>query len=140
MAANDITREQMNRIVRRLTNLPSDEKQAPQRVGAILREELGEQQALAYADKAVQNGMIRVRDYEALRANILFNVPKNERPNSNIEAAARQLVYGQKQIQKDMTAIRQMVDKSLERAATSLNKDIERIRRAWGISGKGNVL
>ena len=137
---NDISREQMNRIIRRLTDIPSEERLAPQRVGTILREELGEKKALEYADKAVGNGMVRVRDYEALRAAILFNVPKNERPGNAVEQQARQLVYGQQKLQKDLGAIRQMGDKSLERAASTLNKDIDRIRRSWGMTGKGKVI
>ncbi|MCJ7663298.1 MAG: hypothetical protein MUO24_03555 [Desulfobacterales bacterium] len=130
---NDITQEQMNRIVRRLRDIPLADRMVPQRVGMVLRDELGEQKALEYADKAIANGLVKARDYEALRAGILLTVPEKERPINVLGPAARELVHQQHKLQQDIGRIRAMGDKSLEKAANNLNKDVEKLRRSWGL-------
>lgn len=130
---DNITQDQMNRIVRRLSGMSHADRMAPQRVGMVLRDELGEQKALQYVDKAIANGLVKARDYEALRAGILFTVPEKERPINVLGPAARELVHQQHKLQQDLGRIRAMGDKTLEKTAGKLNQDVEKLRRSWGL-------
>lgn len=49
---NDITYEQMNRVARRLSRMPTRERGVPKRVADVLADEIGPQKALQYIDKA----------------------------------------------------------------------------------------
>jgi hypothetical protein len=130
---NDITMDEMNRIVRRLNRMSRSDRDAPVRVGQVIADELGEQKALKYIENALANGLIKRDDYEKMRAAILLRMPRTEIPAPWAGAGAQQLLEGQKKIQQDLGRIRQLGLSSLEKASSNLNKDIERIKRAWGL-------
>ena len=77
---NDITYEQMNRIVRRLSRMPVRERGIPMRVADVLADELGPQKALQYLDKALAAGQMKAREYDEMRAALLLPMPRKEIP------------------------------------------------------------
>lgn len=130
---DDVTRDQMNTIVRRLSRMSRSDINSPVRVGQVLSDELGEAKALSYIDKALANGMIKFADYEKIRAAILLRMKRTEIPQARAVLGMRELTEGQKRIQEDLGKIRDLGMKTLEKPFSDLNKDIERIRRAWGV-------
>lgn len=130
---NDVSYEEMNRIVRRLSRMTGTDRHAPQRVGAVLADELGEAKALQYVEKALANGLIKSSDYEPLRAAIILSLKRTEIPAPWAGAGARELIAGQRALQQDLGKIRQVGNRTLEKSADALNRDIEKLRRAWGL-------
>lgn len=130
---DDITMDQMNRIVRALSRMSRDDRDAPIRVGQVIADELGEEKALSYIEKALANGLIKRDDYEKMRSAIILRMPRTQIPAPWAGAGAQALVEGQKKIQQDLGRIRQLGLTSLEKASSTLNKDIEKIKRAWGV-------
>lgn len=130
---DDITYEQMSRIAHRLNRMSREDRNAPIRVGQVIADELGEQKALQYIEKALANGSIKRKDYEAMRAAILLRMPRSEIPAPWAGAAAQELLAGQKVLQKDLAKLRSLGLSSLEKAGSQLNKDVERLRRSWGL-------
>jgi hypothetical protein len=130
---DDITYEQMNRIVRRLNRMPESDRNSPVRVGQVIADELGEAKALQYVEKALANGMIKQKEYEALRAAIILRMPREKVPEPWAGAAASQLVAGQRKLQQDLGRLSELGLSSMEKPIRALNKDIERMKRAWGV-------
>lgn len=130
---NDITYEQMNRIVRRLQRMSQSDRNAPQRVAEVLYEELGADKSLQYVEKAFANGMIKATEYYKLRAVLIFTKPREVTVPPAAGIASQQLLAGQKRLQQDLGKIRDLGLKSLAKPMEALNKDVERLRRAWGI-------
>jgi hypothetical protein len=130
---DDITYEQMSRIAHRLNRMSREDRNVPVRVGEVIADELGDQKALQYIEKALANGSIKRRDYEAMRAAIILRMPRTEIPAPWAGSAAQQLLEGQKLLQKDLGKLRQLGLSSLEKAGSKLNQDVERIRRSWGL-------
>jgi hypothetical protein len=130
---DDITYEQMNRIVRRLSRMPESDRHSPVRVGQVIADELGEEKALQYVEKALANGMIKRSEYEPLRAAIILRMPREKIPRPWAAAGASELLAGQRKLQQDLAKVRELGVKSLQKPMETLNKDIERMRRAWGL-------
>jgi len=130
---NDITYEQMSRIVRRLQRMSREDRNAPQRVAEVLYEELGADKSLQYVEKAFANGMITATEYSKLRAILIFPKPRAVTVPPAAGIASQQLLAGQKRLQQDLGKIRDLGLKSLEKPMENLNKDIQRLRRAWGL-------
>jgi hypothetical protein len=130
---DDISYEQMSRIAHRLSRIGQSDRNSPVRVGQVLADELGEEKALSYVDKAVENGMIKFADYEKIRAAILLRMKRTSIPQARAALGINELRQGQKRLQQDLNKVRQLGIKSLEKPMTDLNKDIQRIRRSWGV-------
>ncbi len=130
---DDITMDQMNRIVHRLSRMSQADRNVPVRVGQVIADELGEKKALQYVEKALANGLIKRSQYEPLRAAIILRMPREQIPAPWAGAATSQLIEGQKKIQQDLAKLRNLGIDTLTGPAKALNKDIERMRRAWGM-------
>jgi hypothetical protein len=130
---DDISYEQMSRIAHKLSRIGMSDRNSPIRVGQVLADELGEAKALSYVDKALANGMIKFADYEKIRAAILLRMKREEIPQAQAVLGMRELTEGQKKLQQDLNRVRQLGLTALEKPMSDLNKDIQRIRRAWGV-------
>lgn len=130
---DDITYEQMSRIVRRLNRMSRQDRGAPKRVAEVLYEELGADKSLQYVEKAFANGMIKANEYYQLRTFLVFPKPREVTVPPAAAVASRQLLEGQKRLQQDLGKIRDLGLKSLEKPMEALNKDITRLRKSWGI-------
>jgi len=129
---NDITYEQMNRIVRALQRMSRGERDAPKLVAAVLTEELGPQKALGYLDKSLAAGLIKKRDYEAMRAALILPLPREEIPRPAVAKAAAELVETQTRMRGEVRRLRRTGSQALERPFRALDEDVKRLRRAWG--------
>jgi hypothetical protein len=130
---DDISMDQMNRIVNRLSQMSRPDRDAPVRVALVIADEIGEEKALRYIEQALANGLITKADYEQMRATIVLRMPRTEVPAPWAAAGIKDLLEGQKGIQSDLARLRKTGEKSLVKALEKLNEDIERIKRAWGI-------
>ena len=130
---DDITYEQMSRIVHRLNRMSREDRGAPKRVAEVLYDELGVNKALQYVEKSFANGMIKRRDYDQIRTFLVFPKPRAVTVQPLAGMGSRQLLEGQKRLQQDLGKIRELGLKSLEKPIENLNKDIEKLRRAWGM-------
>jgi len=106
---------------------------APKRVAEVLYEEIGAEKSIQYVEKAFANGMIKANEYYALRTFLTFPMPRKEIPVPWAGRGSQELLAGQKRLQQDLGKIRDLGLKSLEKPMEALNKDVERLRRAWGI-------
>jgi len=130
---DDISYEQMSRIVHRLNRMSKQDRGAPKRVAEVLYAELGVNKALEYVEKSFANGLIKRSDYDQLRTFLVFPKPRAVTVQPLAGMGSRQLLEGQKRLQQDLGKIRELGLKSLEKPIENLNKDIERLRRAWGV-------
>lgn len=130
---DDITYEQMSRIVHRLNRMPRRERGVPKRVAEVLYEELGPEKSIQYVEKAFANGMIQANEYYALRGFLTFPMKRTEIPVPWAGRGSQELLAGQKKLQQDLGKIRDLGVKSLEKPMEALNKDVERLRKAWGL-------
>ncbi len=129
----DIPSEIMNRIVGRLNRMSREDRNAPDRVALVLYEELGPEKTIQYVEKAFANGLIRADVYYKLRALVTFPMKRAEIPPPWAGLGSQQLIKGQKVMQQDLGKLRQLGKTALEKPITDLNKDVKRIRRAWGL-------
>lgn len=130
---NDISYETMGRIVRRLQRMSIGERGSEKRVAEALSEELGREKALEYVEKALAGGMITARQYEPLRAHLIFGLPREEIPIPWAGRGRKELLETQKRLQRDFTALGQGSREAFEAPMKALNKDVQRLRRAWGL-------
>ncbi len=130
---NDITLDQMNRIVRRLNRMSQSDRDAPKRVAEVLYDELGADKALQYIERAFANGTIPATKYYALRGFIVFPKPREVTVRPAAGIGSQQLIAGQKRIQQDLAKVRELGIEAVETPMRNLNKDIARLRRSWGI-------
>ena len=118
---NDITYGQMGSIVRRVHRLSTGERGSAKVVADVLTEEIGAEKALSYVEKAHAAGLITGRQYEELRA-LLFLPQPRER-----------VMLGTQRLQRELSALEKGARALLEKPVQDLNRDAERLRRAWGI-------
>lgn len=130
---NDITYEQMNRIVRALSGMRRSDRDAPKRVADVLTTELGAQKALQYLDKALAGGLITRRDFEAMRAALVLPLPREEIPRPTVARAAAELLETQTRIREDMRRLAGTGRKVVEKPFQDLDADVKRLRKAWGL-------
>ncbi len=130
---DDITSDQMNRVIRRLRDMAQSDRNSPVRVGQVIADELGEEKALEYVEKALANGLIKRKDYDPMRAAIILRMPREKIPTPWAGAGSQQLLAGQKKLQEDLGKIRELGLSSLQKPVEKLNKDIQKIKKAWGL-------
>lgn len=130
---NDISYEQMSRIAHRLAGMPARDRAAPKRVADVLINELGPEKALSYVEKAYANGNIKQKDYFEMRTYIILPMPRSEIPPTLAGINTKQLLYGQKKIQQEFGALTDAGKELLRKPFDDLNKDVTRIKRAWGV-------
>jgi len=130
---NNITMDQMNRIVRRLHRMTQADRGVPRRVADVLADELGPQKALQYIDKALAAGQIKAREYDEMRTALLLPLPRAEIPAPAIRRMAAELVGGQEKMQTDFRRLSSVGQEALKKPVEALNKDIKRLRKAWGL-------
>ena len=130
---NDITYDQMNRIVRRLSRMPERERGIPRRVADVLSDELGAQKALVYIDKALAAGQIKVREYDEMRAALLLPLPRREIPAPVIRKMAAEVVQGQERLREDFRKLTGMGQDAFRKPFKKVDEDVQRIKKAWGL-------
>jgi len=130
---NDITYDQMNRIVRRLSRMPERERGIPRRVADVLSDELGSQKALVYIDKALAAGQIKVKEYDEMRAALLLPLPRREIPAPVIRKMAAEVVQGQERLREDFRKLTGMGQDAFRKPFEKVDEDVKRIKRAWGL-------
>lgn len=130
---NDITYEQMSRIVRRLGRMPRTERGIPKRVADVLADELGPQKALQYIDKALAAGQIKAREYDEMRAALLLPLPRTEIPAPAIRKMAAELVQGQEKLREDFRKLTGMGQEAFRKPFEKVDEDVKRLKKAWGI-------
>lgn len=130
---NDISYEQMSRIAHRLAGMPARDRAAPRRVADVLINELGPEKALSYVEKAFQAGNITQKAYFEMRTYLILPMPRQEIPQPLGGIASMQLLSGQKRLQQDFGQLNNMGKELLRKPFDDVNKDIQRIRRAWGV-------
>lgn len=128
---NDITYEQMNRIIRRLKTMTTGTRTGV-KVGRVIVEELGVQKANEYIEKALAQGLLSNKEYEEMKATVLFQVPREQLPSSWAGRGRQELLAGQKKIQKDVAQLTEQGRKAIEAPLRAFNKDVERLKKAWG--------
>jgi len=129
---DDITYVEMNRIIRRIQQMPQRERDAPKRVADVLAEEIGEKKALTYVDKALAAGMISARDYEQMRAALIFPLPRAEIPPPTVAREAGELLETQRRIRQDFRRLSGVGQEAFRKPFEALDKDVKRLRKAWG--------
>lgn len=130
---NDITYEQMSRIVRRLSRMPKTERGIPKRVADVLADEIGPQKALVYIDKALAAGQIKAREYDEMRAALLLPMPRKEIPAPTIRKMAAELVQGQERLREDFRKLTGMGQETFRKPFEKVDEDVKRIKKAWGL-------
>jgi hypothetical protein len=130
---NDISYEQMNRIVKSLQKMSRADRDAPKRVADVLTKELGPQKALEYLDKALAAGLIKARDFDRMRAAILLPLPREEIPRPVVARAVAELLETQTKLREEMGKLARTGRRGLEKPFQDLDVDIKRIRKAWGL-------
>ena len=130
---NDISYVEMNRIISRIKQMPERERDAPKRVADVLAEEIGAKKALIYVDKALAAGMITARDYEQMRAALIFPLPRAEIPAPTIAREAAALLETQIRIREDFRRLSLAGREGFRKPFEALDKDVKRLRKAWGL-------
>ena len=130
---NDITMDQMNRIVRRLSRMPTTQRGIPQRVADVLADELGTQKSLMYIDKALAAGQLSVREYDEMRSALLLPLPRTEIPFPTVRRMAAELLQGQQRLKEDFSKLGGASQQAFRKPVDVLNEDVKRMRKAWGL-------
>jgi len=130
---NDITHEQMSRIVRRLGRMPRTERGIPKRVADVLADELGPQKAIQYIDKALAAGQIKAREYDEMRAALLLPMPRAEIPAPTVRRMAVDLVYGQQRLKEDFNKLTEQGQAAFRKPFEAVDKDVKRMKKALGL-------
>jgi len=130
---NDITHEQMSRIVSRLGRMPVRERGVPKRVADVLADELGPQKALQYLDKALEAGQIKIGDYDEMRSALILPMPRADIPYPTVRRMAADLVRGQQGLKSTFNQLSVTGQKALRKPVEDLNADVKRLRKAWRV-------
>lgn len=130
---NDITADQMNRIIRRLSRMTTSERGIPKRVAEVIADELGTQKAIQYFDKALAAGQITVREYDEMRATLLLLVPRTEVPTPAVRRMAAELVEGQRKVREDFNRLTGASREAFRKPFEAVDKDVKRLRKSWGL-------
>lgn len=130
---DDITADQMNRIVRRLSRMPKTERDYPKRVADVITEELGPELAIDYIDKALAAGQITVREYDEMRATILLTAPRRTVPPPLVRQMSAEILESQRKLREDFRRLTGQGQEAFRKPFTALDKDVKRIRKAWGL-------
>lgn len=130
---DDITRDEMNRIVRTLSRMPTRERGVPKRVADVLAAEIGPQRALVYMDKAFAAGSIKSREYNEMRAALILPLPRKEIPPPVVAQMSRELLETQQRLREEFRRLTGAGRQGLEKPFRDLDEDVKRIRKSWGL-------
>ncbi len=130
---NDITMDQMNRIVRRLNRMPRTERGIPKRVADVLADELGPQKAIQYLDKALAAGQIKMREYDEMRAALIFPIPRAEIPYPTVRRMAAELLQGQQRLKEDFNKLTGQGQAAFRKPFEAVDQDVKRLKKAMGL-------
>lgn len=130
---NDITYEQMNRIIRRLSGMPARERGIPKRVADVLADEIGPHKALVYIDKALAAGQIKVREYDEMRAALLLPLPRREIPAPVVRRMVGEVVESQQRLREDFRKLTGMGQDAFRKPFKAVDEDVKRMRKALGL-------
>jgi len=130
---NDITHEQMSRIVRRLGRMPQTERGIPKRVADLLADELGPQKALVYIDKALAAGTIKAREYDEMRAALLLPMARMEIPAPAVRKMAAELMQGHERVREDFRKLTGAGQEAFKKPFKAVDEDVKRLKKAWGL-------
>ena len=130
---NDITYEQMSRIVRRLGRMSKIDRGVPKRVADVLADELGSHKALQYLDKALAAGQVKAREYDEMRAALLLPMPRQEIPAPTIRRMAADLVGGQEKLRGDFRKLTGAGQQAFRKPFEAVDQDVKRMRKAIGL-------
>jgi len=130
---NNITYEQMNRIIRRLRGMPTRERDIPKRVADVLADEIGPQKALQYIDKALAAGQIKAREYDEVRAALILPMPRKEIPYPAVRRMATELVEGQGRLRNDFRRLTGAGQEAFQKPFKAVDEDVKKIKKAWGL-------
>ena len=130
---NDITMDQMNRIVRRLSRMARSERGVPKRVADVLADEIGTQKALVYIDKALAAGQLKAREYDEMRAALLLPMPRKEVPDPAIRRMVNELMQGQDRVRENFRRLTGSGQQAFQKPFKAVDEDVKRIRKAWGL-------
>ena len=130
---NDITYEQMSRIVRRLSRMPTRERGIPKRVADVLADEIGPKKALQYIDKALAAGQIKVQEYDEMRSALLLPMPRKEIPAPTIRRMAAELMQGQERLREDFSRLTGAGQQAFQKPFKAVDEDVKRMRKALGL-------
>ena len=130
---NDITMDQMNRIVRRLSRMPKRERGVPKRVADVLADEIGPQKALVYIDKALAAGQIKMGEYEEMRAALIFPIPREEIPRPIVARAVRELLAGQEKVREDFRRLSGAGQQMFQKPFKAVDEDVKKMKKALGL-------
>lgn len=130
---NDITYEQMSRIVRRLSRMPKTERGIPKRVADVLADELGPQKALQYCDKALAAGQIKAKEYDEMRAALLLPLPRKEIPPPVIRQMVNELAEGRRRVREDFNKLTGQGQATFRKPLQAVDKDVQRLMKSLGI-------
>jgi len=130
---NDISADQMNRIVRRLSRMPQAQRGIPKRVADVITEELGAQKAIQYIDKALAAGQITAREYDEMRAAIILEAPRREIPPPLVRQMSREILQTQEKLREDFRKLTGQGQEAFRKPFQAVDQDVKRIRKAWGL-------
>lgn len=127
---NDISYSQMNDIVRRLRDMIG--QRTGVKVGQVLVEVLGVEKANEYVEKALSQGLITNREYEEMKATVLFQTPREKILPSWAGKGRRELLQTQKRIQREAAKLTEEGQQLIKTPLQALERDVERLRKSWG--------
>lgn len=130
---NDITYEQMSRIVRRLGRMPKADRGIPKRVADVLADELGPQKAIQYIDKALAAGQISAREYDEMRAALILPLPRKEIPTPAVRQMVNELAEGRKKVREDFRKLTGQGQAAFRKPFDAVDKDVQRLMKSLGI-------
>jgi len=130
---NDITYEQMSRIVRRLARMRKIDRGIPMRVADVLADELGPQKALQYCDKALAAGQIKLKEYDEMRTALLLPMPREEIPYPTVRKMATELVQGQERVREDFKKLTGAGQDMFRKPFSAVDEDVKRLKKSLGI-------
>ncbi len=130
---NDISYAQMNRIIKRLGNMPPADRHVGVKVGKVLVDELGIAKANQYVEKALAQGLVSAKEYEELKAAVTLYTTRETLPPSWAGRGRRELLQAQKRLRVEAQQLGSTGKEVIKAPLQALDKDVERLRKAWGL-------
>lgn len=131
---NDISYDQMNRIVHRLAGMRTDERKSPLRVADVVAQEIGPEKALKYVEIALKNGLITAHDYDIMRSALILSIPKeNLPPGKSAGGLARELIEGQKALRRQFEQLEKPGRSEVLKPMSELDRQVQKFKKQIGM-------
>ncbi len=130
---NDISYDQMNRIIRKLQRMAPAERHTGVKVGKVLVDELGVKKANEYVEKALAQGLVSIKEYDELKAALTLYTPREKLPPSWAGRGRQELLVTQKRLRSDAEQLSNAGKEVIKMPMRALEKDLDRLRKVWGI-------